>query len=214
MKRVWTNSLRPKPLLIIASDRELLWHLLANHLEWHRGIRQLKRVYETLGHSERIAWFGTPLPHGLAHDMRLQIYSWFGRGLKGDTSVVRQAPLTRPEPDEQLFVRESGSLVQTLHSETPFSLNRKRVVARTPVPLEQLLGLERPPQVPAATLSRASFARTRIEALQFASASDVWIPASVLPGARCKVIESDPHNTRAEWPVFLARRRTLRYVGL
>jgi len=170
--------LAPKPLLVCASDRDFFGTYSPNYISsGTEEFAKLKRVYETLGHADRIAWFGTPLPHGLAYDMRLKIYNWFGRWLKGDNTAITEEPPTAPEQDSQLFVCESGSVVQSLHSETPFSLNRNRVVAKTKEPLERLLSLDRPPQGPATTLSRASFARTRIEALEFASAPNVWIPA-------------------------------------
>jgi dienelactone hydrolase len=170
--------LAPKPLLILASDRDFFGTYSPNYISsGTEEFVKLKRVYDTLGHGERIAWFGTPLPHGLAYDMRLQIYKWFGRWLKNDNTAITHEPPTAPEQEAKLFVSESGSVVQSLHSETPFSLNRNRVVTKTAEPLERLLSLDRPPQIPAATLSRASFARTRIEALEFASTPEVWIPA-------------------------------------
>jgi dienelactone hydrolase len=170
--------LAPKPLLVLASDRDFFGTYSPNYISsGTEEFAKLKRVYGALGHEDRLAWFGTPLPHGLAYDMRLQIYNWFGRWLKHDDTPITHEPPIAPEREADLFVCASGSVVQSLRSETPFSLNRNRVVARTAEPLERLLSLDRPPQVPAATLSRASFARTRIEVLEFASAPHVWIPA-------------------------------------
>jgi dienelactone hydrolase len=170
--------LAPKPLLVAASDRDFFGTYSPNYIaSGTEEFAKLKRVYETLGHGERIAWFGTPLPHGLAYDMRLQIYNWFGRWLKSDSTPITREPPTKPERDADLFVSASGSLVQSLHSETPFSLNRKRSVTMSVQPLEQLLKLDRPQPAPAAVLSRAAYERTRIEVLEFASAPDVWIPA-------------------------------------
>ena len=170
--------LAPKPLLILASDRDFFGTYSPNYISsGTEEFARLKRVYKVLGHGDRLAWFGTPLPHGLAYNMRMQIYNWFGRWLKGDTAAITQEPQTAPEPEPELFVCASGSVVQSLQSETPFSLNRKRVVARTPEPLDRLLSLDRPPRTAAAALSRASFGRTRIEVLEFASTPEVWIPA-------------------------------------
>jgi hypothetical protein len=120
-----------------------------------------------LGHGDRLAWFGTQLPHGLAYDMRLQIYNWFGRWLKRDTGPISQEPPTAPERKSELFVCLSGSVVQSLHSATPFSLNRKRAAVSTPEPLDRLLSLDRPPRTLARSLSRASCARTRITRIGF-----------------------------------------------
>jgi dienelactone hydrolase len=170
--------LAPKPLLVLASDHDSSGTYSPNYLS--SGLEEfenLRRVYQRLGAGDRIAWFSTPLPHGLAYDMRLQIYNWFGRWLKGESHQIDVEPDTATEPESALFVSASGSVVESFHSETPFSMNRKRVVARTPAPLERLLHLERPPQTPAVTLARASFRGAWIEAVEFASAPGVWVPA-------------------------------------
>src|SRR5262249_10074482 len=143
--------LAPKPLLVLASDRDFFGSYSPNYISsGTEEFGRLKRVYEVLGHGDRLAWFGTPLPHGLAFDMRLQIYNWFGRWLKGESAPIAEEPLTAPERETDLFVSASGSLVQSLHSETPFSLNLKRIVTPTPEPLDRLLNLDRPPYTPAA----------------------------------------------------------------
>src|ERR1039458_10362066 len=46
---------------------------------------------------------------------------------------------TEPEKDQALWVSESGSMVRSLHSETPFTLNRARQVMVRPAPLDQLI---------------------------------------------------------------------------
>ena len=82
--------LAPKPLLVLVSDRDFFGTYSPNYISsGTEEFGKLKRVYETLGHADRIAWFGTPLPHGLAYDMRIQIYNWFGRWLKGETQDHR-----------------------------------------------------------------------------------------------------------------------------
>jgi dienelactone hydrolase len=170
--------LAPKPLLVLASDKDFFGTYSPNYISsGTEEFEKLKRVYARLGHADRIAWYGTPLPHGLAYDMRLQIYNWFGRWLKGETRAIEEEPDTTLEPESAIFVAASGSVVQSFHSETPFTMNRKRAVVKTPLPLDRLLNLDRPPKVPAATLSRASYRSAWIEAVEFASAPGVWIPA-------------------------------------
>lgn len=174
----WLYPLAPKPLLVLASDRDFFGTYSPNYISsGTEEFGKLKRVYETLGHADRIAWFGTPLPHGLAYDMRIQIYNWLGRWLKGETKIITEEPDSTMEPDSALFVAPTGSMVQSFHSDTPFSLNRKRRVAKTPAPLETLLALDRPPKTPIRTLSHASYRDARIEAVEFASAPGVWVPA-------------------------------------
>jgi hypothetical protein len=109
--------------------------------------------------------------------MRIQIYNWFGRWLKGETKTIEEEPDSTMEPESALFVAPSGSVVRSFHSETPFSMNRKRTVVRSPARLDTLLALDRPPKAPMATLSRASFRDARIEVVEFAAAPGVWVPA-------------------------------------
>jgi hypothetical protein len=109
--------------------------------------------------------------------MRMQIYNWFGRWLKGDKAPVETEPPTAPEREQVLFVSASGSVTQSFDGETPFSLNRKKTVVKSPAPLDRLLALDNPPSAPALSVSRASYRNTRIEVLEFAAAPNVWIPA-------------------------------------
>ncbi len=170
--------LAPKPLLVLASDKDFFGTYSPNYINsGTEEFGKLKQVYERLGHADHIAWFGTPLPHGLAYDMRLQIYNWFGRWLKGETTTIKEEPNATMEPEATLFAAPTGSVVQSFGSETPFSMNKKRVVVKSPAALDRLLALDRPPKAPAATLSRASYRNTRIEAVEFAATPGVWIPA-------------------------------------
>ena len=78
-----------------------------------------------LGHADHLAWTDTPLPHGLSYDSRLHVYNWFNRWLKGETQRVEREE-TSPEPDQTLWVSESGNVVRSFHGETPFSLLKAR----------------------------------------------------------------------------------------
>ena len=123
--------LAPKPLLVLVSERDFFGTYSPNYItSGTEEFRKLRAVYETLGHAERIAWYGSPLPHGLSYAMRLQIYSWFGRWLKGDSRPVTVEPETAPEPDSTLYVSESGSVVRSFQGETPFTLLQKHAVAQ------------------------------------------------------------------------------------
>jgi dienelactone hydrolase len=181
----------PKPLLVLASDRDFFGTYSPNYISsGTEEFGKLKRIYETLGHADRIAWFGTPLPHGLAYDMRIQIYNWFGRWLKGETKTIEEEPDSTMEPESGLFCAPSGSMVQSFHSETPFLINRKRTAAKSPAPLDALLALERPAKMPAFRLSHASFREAHIEALEFAAAPGVWVPAWLFLPKQADMIKS------------------------
>jgi hypothetical protein len=116
--------------------------------------------------------------------MRLQIYSWFGRWLKGDSRPVTVEPETAPEPESALYVSESASVVRSFRGETPFTLLQKHAVQRRPVNLATLLGVEGAgPEGRATTLAGSSFRHMGVEALEFPSAPKVWVPAWLfLPG--------------------------------
>src|SRR5262249_45383697 len=130
------------------------------------------------GRAECLAWYGSPLPHGLSYAMRLQIYSWFGRWLKGDPRPVTVEPETAPEPDSTLYVSESGSVVRSFQGETPFTLIQKHAVSNRPVDLATRRGARQPfPAGLAPTLATSPFRHTRVEALEFHSAPKVWVPA-------------------------------------
>ncbi len=171
--------LAPKPLLVLASDKDFFGTYSPNYIAsgWEE-FQKLEKIYRTMSRADRIAWFGTPLPHGLAYDMRLRIYNWFERWLKHSDRMINEEPPTSPEPEEALFVSPKGNVVLSFGGETPFSMNKKRLLDRSPAPLDRLLGVERP-SLPAGavTLSRASFRSTKIEAVEFAATPQVWIPA-------------------------------------
>ena len=181
--------LAPKPLLVLVSDRDFFGTYSPNYItSGTEEFRKLRAAYRTLGHAECLAWYGSPLPHGLSYAMRLQIYSWLGRWLKGDSRPVTVEPETVPEPESALYVSESGSVVRSFQGETPFTLIQKHAVRKRPVDLATLLSVEEPvPEGLATTLATSRFRRTRVEALEFHSAPKVWVPAWLFLSAK-----SDP----------------------
>jgi len=202
--------LAPKPLLILVSDRDFFGTYSPNYIAngWEE-YGKLKKVYETLGHPDRLAWYDTPLPHGLACNMRLQIYSWFARWLKGESEPVTKEPPVRVEADETLWVTANGSVVRSFGSETPFTLNRARAAAiatpAKPTDLAALLGVKLPPEkLRAAVLGRVPSVEVEVEALEVASAKKVWVPAwFFLPrrsdSGKPVVVVIEPSGRSARW---------------
>ncbi len=169
----------PKPLLVMVSQRDFFGTYSPNYLT--SGIEEyekLQHVYRALGHPDRIGWFGTPLPHGFSMDLRVHMYSWFERWLKGESKPITEEPVVRAETEETLYVSANGSVVQSFHGETPFTLNRARTLAKTPADLAKLLSVD-PPQSGAGTITvgRASYHKTTVDAVEFPSAPKVWVPA-------------------------------------
>jgi len=186
--------LAPKPLLISVSDLDYFSTYSSQYIRngWEE-FRKLRAVYAALGAVDRLAWVDTPLPHGLAYDSRMQVYNWFARWLKHETAPVTEEPATAPEKDQVLWVSESGSMVRSFHSETPFTLNRARQVMVRPTPLGELIGAERPRDgLKPVVLRRAAWGAITVEALEVESAAGVWAPAWLyLP-------ESGSGGTRAD----------------
>ncbi|HYK90949.1 MAG TPA: acetylxylan esterase [Acidobacteriota bacterium] len=169
----------PKPLLVMVSQRDFFGTYSPNYLT--SGIeefRKLQNVYRTLGHLDRIGWFGTPLPHGFSYDLRMQMYNWFARWLKGESKPVAEEPVVQAEAEETLFVSANGSVVQSFHGETPFTLNRARKLSKTPVDLAKLLSVDPPvPGLGPVTVGHASYHQTLVDAVEFPSAPKVCVPA-------------------------------------
>ena len=135
----------PKPLLVMVSQRDFFGTYSPNYLtSGNEEFQKLQSLYRRLGHADRISWFGTPLPHGFSYDLRMQMYNWFARWLKGESQPVADEPVVKAEPEETLFVSTNGSVVQSFHGETPFTLNRKRSLTKTPTDLARLLKVDRP----------------------------------------------------------------------
>ncbi|MGA2589394.1 MAG: acetylxylan esterase [Bryobacteraceae bacterium] len=196
----------PKPLLISVSDMDFFATYSSEYVRsgWEE-FQKLRAVYSRLGAADRLAWADTPLPHGLAYDSRMQVYNWFARWLKPDAAPITEEPEVVPEPEQTLWVSESGSVLRSFHSETPFTLNRaRRIVVRT-APLDQLLGAERPPAgLQATVLRRVSWRNLAIEALEVSSAPRVWLPAWLyLPAARDAtkplLLALDPAGRNTRW---------------
>ncbi len=170
----------PKPLLITVSDKDSFGTYSSNYISngWEE-FQKLRKIYAVMGHSDRLGWADTPLPHGLAYDTRLQLYSWFARWLKGESAPVTEEPLVNPEPDATTYVAPSGNVVRSFGGATPFTLNKSADRKREPpMPLEQLLRVDRPTATPRmAVLRRVPSRGISIEAVEIPSAPNVWLPA-------------------------------------
>src|SRR5690348_6285180 len=169
-------------MLIWPSDRDFQATYSAEYIRngWEE-YQKLKRVYEQLHHSDRVGWADTPLPHALAYDSRLLVYNWFTRWLKNDTLPVKEEPPVKPESVSELWATESGSVLRSLNSTTPFMLNESRQVQKSPAPLHSLLKITRTSaEVRAATIGHVQSRNIRVEVLETPSAPGVWLPAFLL----------------------------------
>jgi cephalosporin-C deacetylase-like acetyl esterase len=167
----------PKPMLVSVSDKDFFGTYSPNYISsgWEE-FQKLRKVYEVLGHGDRLAWGGTPLPHGLSYDTRLLVYNWLGRWLKGGGAGITEEPPTKLEPDGTLWVSPKGSVVHG--GETPHSLCIKRPVRRGAGSLTDLLGVKMPGSAPRPRILKKVPSRDAdIEALEILSEPGVYLPA-------------------------------------
>jgi dienelactone hydrolase len=181
------HAFAPKPMLFWPSDRDFLATYSSEYIQngWEE-YQKLKAVYERENHSDHLAWADTPLPHALTYDSRLLVYNWFTRWLKPGSAHVREEPPVTPEPVSQLWATDSGSVVRSLNSTTPFALNlnRSRQVRRTSASLEKLLSVTRPAaEISAKRIGQVQSRNIRVEIIEVHSAREVWLPAFLLAGA-------------------------------
>ncbi len=184
----------PKPLLVTVSDKDFFGTYSPDYITngWEE-FQKLQKVYAVLGYADRLAWADSPLPHELAYDTRLKVYSWFERWLKGSEQPIEQEPPVAPEEDRILWVAESGSVMRTFGSMTPFAMNKARSVEKEPADLRTLIGLAEPLGAPLSTLRRVPSREVDVEAVEVQSAPKVWVPAWLFL----------PRGRRNEKPVVL-----------
>lgn len=169
----------PKPLLVTASARDWFGTYSPQYLRsgWEEFAR-LEHGYTLLGQPSRLSWDDTPLPHSLSYHLRMRLYQWFARWLQNGRTVEQEPPAA-VEKDETLWVTQSGSVVQSLASETPFSLLQRRArEVKAAGSLAAVLAVDRPRAgSKAATRGRVASAGIDIEAIDTASAPGVRLPA-------------------------------------
>lgn len=168
----------PKPLLVAISDKDFFGTYSPDYVQnsWEE-FQKLKKVYQTLGKVENLTWSSTPLPHGLSYDSRIALYNFLNRHFKGQDRTTEE-PVTKPEPEEMLWATESGSVIKSLKSQTPFQLAQKIVTGKpTPLPLDKLLRLDRQFSQKLTVLKKTTSLRgVEIEATEVQTANKVWTP--------------------------------------
>lgn len=177
----------PKPMLILPSDRDFLATYSSQYIRngWEE-YRKLKSVYERMSQPGHLSWADTPLPHALAYDSRLLFYNWFTRWLKPGSPAVTEEPPVSPEPVAELWATESGSVVRSLNSATPFSIIQTTLTPtgktrRDRASLESLLKLTRPSaDASARRIGQVTCRHIRVEVLEVQPGPEVWLPAFLL----------------------------------
>jgi dienelactone hydrolase len=172
--------LAPKPLLILVSAHDFYGTYSPRYLDNGRAeFEALARVYGALGHRDHLDWRDTPLPHGLTYSLRLDIYNWFERWLKGATRRIDTEPPVAPEAAEALWTGPAGNVIRDYRSLRPIDLIRQR--AREIKPSGKAPDL----QMPLAGLRFSKLTQTpaeggHVEAVEVRSAAEVWVPAWIV----------------------------------
>lgn len=171
----------PKPLLILVSAKDFFGTYSPRYIENGREeFAKLQRMYTILGKRESVQWVESPLPHGLAPDMRLAIYNWFRRHLQGIETPLAEEPAVKAERDDTLYAAKTGNVVRDLDSTTPQRLAASRaasiVTPARPENLDRILSLDKPTAT-MTTLGSTTSRNGRIDAIEVASAAGVFVPA-------------------------------------
>src|SRR3954452_16877885 len=177
----------PKPLLISVSEKDFFGtyspnYLMNSRLEFDR----LKAVYSILGASENLRWSSTPLPHGLAYDSRLELYNWLQQHLHGTSQRVTAEPAADQEPEKNLWVTHSGSVVRDWHGETPLQFIRQAANSRAGKNTDLLdrLAVDRFASPSLQILGKAdSSRRVSISAAEVQSAPEIFSPGWLFESA-------------------------------
>lgn len=99
------TPMAPRPLLVLVSERDSFGTYSPQYIESSQAeFAKLQRLYELMGAKDRLHWGTSALPHGLAHPMRIQVYQFFEKYLRGGSGAAVREPMVQPEPDEALVV--------------------------------------------------------------------------------------------------------------
>ncbi len=125
----------PKPYLI-ASTRDDFFPLEGARAAYEEA----KRFHGLFGAAGDVHWFVGPGGHGMPRESREAVYAFFQRYLQGGQRDPAEAPVVL-DPLEKILCTPTGQVADSLHSETVFTLNRKRA--------EALMRKETPADLPA-----------------------------------------------------------------
>jgi dienelactone hydrolase len=197
----------PKPLLILTSGKDFFGTYSPNYED--SGLEEygrLEAAYRVLQKPDHLHRFESPLPHGLSYVLRLEIYRWLTRWLQ-DGRKIDQEPPVAPEPDRTLWATDSGSVVRSLNSKTPFQSSREKAnsiaTPTNPADLRALLRMGPMPVKPHfRELSRVPSRDCEIVAIECESSDHVWIPAWIFEpkqSVRRVLLAADPRGRSAQW---------------
>jgi len=196
----------PKPLLVGTSARDFFGTYSPSYEKSGREeYARLAHAYEMLGASERLAQVETPLPHGLSYSLRVAVYDWFERHLKGSRAGISEEPPTSPEEDRTLWCGATGNVVRDFGGKTVSALIREHAAEiQTPdggADLSALLGVEKSGGA-LSVKAKTRYSACEIQAVEVNSAPGVWVPAWLfLPKSAWTklLVLLDPNGRNVQW---------------
>ncbi len=199
--------LAPKPLLIGTSARDFFGTYSPSYERSGREeFARLAKAYATLGAPDRMRHVETPLPHGLSYSLRVDIYDWFERHLKGSPTTITEEPPTAPEVDQALWCGATGNAVRDFRSKPVNTLIREKAQSirtpEAPADLRVLLHVEIAAASVLATKAKTRYRDCEIQAVEVNSAKDVWLPAWLFLPARAwekLLIVVEPNGRNGQW---------------
>jgi dienelactone hydrolase len=197
----------PKPMLITVSAHDFFGTYSPSYIANGRAeYARLKGAYEVLAKdSSNLSWYETPLPHGLSHDLRVQIYRHFESVFRASNKPVVEPPV-QPESDEQLYSGPTGNVVRDFGSKTPLGLARaKAQTLRESHNLSPaaLIRADQPrADISLKVLGRANAETGPVDAVEVQVTREVWLPGYLfLPKTKVTsvVVPFEPRGRRAHW---------------
>lgn len=198
-----------KPLLVLVSAKDWFGTYSPRYLENGREeFAELERLYGLAGAEGKLAWYESPLPHGLSYELRMEIYRWFRRWLQRETGQLREEPAVRAEPEEMLWCTKTGNVVRDLGSKTPQGLVREQAraiaAATGAVNWKEVLRLDAVGNPALEVRGVSEWRAVRVEAVEVATAREVWAPGWLYrrrgeEGARRWTVVVEPGGRNGRW---------------
>ncbi|MBK5291147.1 MAG: acetylxylan esterase [Acidobacteriia bacterium] len=191
----------PKPVAFLCSARDFFGTYSANYLSSGREeFARLERIYATLGHTDRLRWVESPLPHNLSEPMRIEIYQWFERWLKNSGRRIEKEPPVAPEMEEVLWCGKTGNVVRDFSSRTP----RQTIPApaRAAADWAKLTGAVKPANARLVVLAETRFGNIAVQGVEVQTEDkEVFVPAWFYhpAGARRALVVLEPGGRAARW---------------
>jgi len=173
----------PKPLLIAASAHDFEGTYSNSYRASGREeFAKLAKAYAARGAAGNLRFEETALPHSLSYPLRLAVYEWFEKHMKGSGKRIDEEPPTRPEAAEALWCGATGNAIRDFGGKPVFAITAAHALEirtpETPADLRTVLGMEAPAPAPSFdVLAETRYSECGVLAAEVKAAPGVWLPA-------------------------------------